>query len=106
MWCVVISLFFDNGPSRRLSALQFCASTLLASFRRRLTSAPVGRNKVVLSPRLCRLPPLEDDNADPAAYLSAYFYPLKRRWMSSGVARQSEYCFRLGCAQDPRANHR
>ncbi|GLD65030.1 sphingosine kinase 1 isoform X2 [Lates japonicus] len=73
----------------------------------RLTSAPVGRNKVVLSLKDCVgcRAYREDDNADPAAYLSAYFYPLKRRWMSSGVARQRvEYCFRLAALQDPRAN--
>lgn len=74
----------------------------------RLTSAPVGRNKVVLSLRDCvgcRAYYREDDNADPAAYLSVYFYPLKRRWMSSGVSRQrAEHCFRLGALQDPRAN--
>ncbi|KAG7242390.1 hypothetical protein INR49_023519 [Caranx melampygus] len=74
----------------------------------RLTSAPVGRNKVVLSLRDCvgcRAYYREDDNADLAAYLSVYFYPLKRRWMSSGVSRQRvEHCFRLSALQDPRAN--
>lgn len=73
----------------------------------RLTSTPVGRNKLVLGLKDCigcrafR----EDDKADPAAYLSAYFYPLKRRWVSSGLARQRvEQCFRLAALQDPRAN--
>ncbi|XP_042341139.1 sphingosine kinase 1-like [Plectropomus leopardus] len=73
----------------------------------RLTSAPVGRNKVVLSLRDCIgcRAYRGVDNADPAAYLSAYFYPLRRRWMSSGVSRQrAEQCFRLAALQDPRAN--
>ena len=73
----------------------------------RLTSAPVGRNKVVFSLKDCVgcRAYREDDNADPAAYLAAYFYPLKRRWMSSGVSRQrAEQCFRLAALQDPRAN--
>ncbi|XP_040893079.1 sphingosine kinase 1-like [Toxotes jaculatrix] len=73
----------------------------------RLTSAPIGRNKVVLSLKDCVgcRAYREDDNADPAAYLSVYFYPLKRRWMSSGVARQRvEHCFRLAALQDARAN--
>lgn len=73
----------------------------------RLTSTPVGRNKVVLSLKDCVgcRAYRGDDNADPAAYLSAYFYPLKRRWMSSGVSRQRlEQSFRLAALQDPRAN--
>lgn len=73
----------------------------------RLTSTPVGRNKVVLSLKDCVgcRAYREDDIADPAAYLSAYFYPLKRRWMSSGVSRQRvEQSFRLAALQDPRAN--
>ncbi|XP_076583472.1 sphingosine kinase 1-like [Chaetodon auriga] len=73
----------------------------------RLTSTPVGRNKVVLSLKDCVgcRAYREDDNADPAAYLAAYFYPFKRRWVSSGVSRQRvEQCFRLAALQDPRAN--
>ncbi|XP_041641595.1 sphingosine kinase 1-like [Cheilinus undulatus] len=73
----------------------------------RLTSTPVGRNKLVLSLKDCVgcRAYREDDNADPAAYLSAYFYPQKRRWMSSGVSRQRvEQSFRLAALQDPRAN--
>uniref|UniRef100_A0A671THK1 sphingosine kinase n=1 Tax=Sparus aurata TaxID=8175 RepID=A0A671THK1_SPAAU len=73
----------------------------------RLTPTPVGRNKVVLSLKDCVgcRAYRENDNADPAAYLSAYFYPLRRRWMSSGVSRQRvEHCFRLAALQDPRAN--
>lgn len=73
----------------------------------RLTSAPVGRNKVVLSLNDCVgcRAYREDDKADPAAYLAVYFYPLKRRLMSSRVSRQRmEQCFRLAALQDSRAN--
>ncbi|XP_010776645.1 E2/E3 hybrid ubiquitin-protein ligase UBE2O-like [Notothenia coriiceps] len=73
----------------------------------RHSSAPVGRNKVVLSLKDCIgcRAYLGDDTADPAAYLTIFFYPLKRRWMSSGVSRQrAEQCFRLTGLQDPRAN--
>ncbi|KAM3863629.1 sphingosine kinase 1-like [Diretmus argenteus] len=48
-----------------------------------------------------------EDGADVGAYFSAYFYPLKRRWMSAGVARQRvEQCFRVALVQDPVANLR
>ncbi|XP_074486672.1 sphingosine kinase 1-like [Sebastes fasciatus] len=73
----------------------------------RLTSAPVGRNKVLLSLKDCvgSRAYREDDITDQAAYVSAYFYPVKRRWMSSGVSRQRvEHCYRLTALQDPRAN--
>ncbi|XP_072239981.1 sphingosine kinase 1-like [Leuresthes tenuis] len=73
----------------------------------RLTSAPVGRNKMVLSLKDCVgcRAYREGDKADPAAYFAAYFYPLKRRWMSSGVSRQRvEQCFRLAALQDRHAN--
>lgn len=73
----------------------------------RLIPAPVGRNKLVLSLKDCvgcrafR----QDEKADPAAYLTAYFYPLRRRWVSSGASRQRvEQCFRLAGLEDPRAN--
>ncbi|KAM6940072.1 sphingosine kinase 1-like [Xenentodon cancila] len=70
-------------------------------------SAPVGRNKVVLCLEDCVgcRAYREGDKRDPAAYFAAYFYPLKRRWMSSGVSRQRvEQCFRLSALQDPRSN--
>lgn len=73
----------------------------------RLTSAPVERNKVVLSLKDCIGCRAYRGNgrADPAAYFAAYFYPLKRRWVSSGVSRQRvEQSFRLAALQDPRAN--
>ncbi|XP_028446106.1 sphingosine kinase 1 [Perca flavescens] len=73
----------------------------------RLLLAPVGRNKVVLSLKDCVgcRAYREDDNADPAAYLAVYFYPLKRRWMSSALSRQrAEHCFRFASLQDPCAN--
>ncbi|KAJ3614859.1 hypothetical protein NHX12_018429 [Muraenolepis orangiensis] len=47
----------------------------------------------------------DNDNGDPGAYFSAYFYPFKRRRMCSGVSRQRmELCFRLASVRDPRAN--
>ncbi|KAF3687485.1 Sphingosine kinase 1 [Channa argus] len=73
----------------------------------RLTSAPVERNKVVLSLKDCVgcRSYCKDDTADLAAYLVAYFYPLKRRWVSSVAWRQRvEQCFRLDALQEPRAN--
>ncbi|XP_027874894.1 sphingosine kinase 1 [Xiphophorus couchianus] len=74
----------------------------------RLASAPVGRNKVVLSLRDCVgcRAYREDDKADPSAYFAAYFYPpRKRRWMTSAPSRQRvEQCFRLAALQDPHAN--
>ncbi|XP_062388017.1 sphingosine kinase 1-like [Sardina pilchardus] len=46
-----------------------------------------------------------EDNADTAAYFSAYFYPFKRKWLSSATARQRlEQSFRVALAQDPSAN--
>lgn len=73
----------------------------------RLTSAPVERTKVVLSLKDCVgcRAYRGNERADPAAYLAAYFYPLKRRWVSSGASRQRvEQSFRLAALQDPRAN--
>lgn len=73
----------------------------------RLPAAPVGRSKVLLSLKDCVgcRAYRGDDSADPAAYLAAYFYPLRRRWMSSGLSRQrTEHSFRLAALQDPRAN--
>ncbi|KAM9314635.1 sphingosine kinase 1-like [Pholidichthys leucotaenia] len=77
--------------------------------QRLASAAPVGRNKpAVFSLRDCvgcRAHGAEDSPADPAAYLTAYFYPLRRRWVSSGVSRQRvEQCFRLSALQEPRAN--
>uniref|UniRef100_A0A3Q2QU54 sphingosine kinase n=1 Tax=Fundulus heteroclitus TaxID=8078 RepID=A0A3Q2QU54_FUNHE len=44
---------------------------------------------------------------DTSAYFTAYFYPMKRRWMSAGLARQRvEQCFRVAPAQDPLVNLR
>uniref|UniRef100_A0A3Q0RFM5 sphingosine kinase n=1 Tax=Amphilophus citrinellus TaxID=61819 RepID=A0A3Q0RFM5_AMPCI len=95
-------LFTSNRKGR-------CAVTLTEKdlVVQRLTSAPVGRNKVVLSLKECVgcRAYRGNDSVDPAAYLVAYFYPLKRRWMSSRVSRQRvEQCFRLAALQDPRAN--
>ncbi|XP_069381513.1 sphingosine kinase 1-like [Paralichthys olivaceus] len=72
----------------------------------RISSSP-GRTKVVFNLTDCigcrayRGP----DSADVGAYFTACFYPLKRRWMSAGVARQRvEQCFRVALVQDPLAN--
>ncbi|XP_049899514.1 sphingosine kinase 1-like [Epinephelus moara] len=96
--------FTVTGNRKVRCAVSLTESDLIVQ---KLTSAPVGRNKVVLSLKDCVgcRAYREDDNADPAAYLAVYFYPLKRRWMSSGVSRQrAEQCFRLAALQDPRAN--
>lgn len=73
----------------------------------RLSSAPVPRNKVQLSLKVCvgARAYSGEDNSDPAAYFAAYFYPLRKRWMSSGTSRQRvEQGFRLGALQDQRYN--
>ncbi|XP_034044403.1 sphingosine kinase 1-like [Thalassophryne amazonica] len=73
----------------------------------RLTSRPFRRNKLVLSLKDCvgSRAYRRDDGADPAAYFSVYFYPLKKRWVKAGVARQRvEQCFRVATVQDARAN--
>ncbi|XP_014032567.2 sphingosine kinase 1-like [Salmo salar] len=73
----------------------------------KITSTPAGRSKVVFNLRDCVGCRAFSavDNADAGAYFSVYFYPFKRRWMSSGVARQRvEQCFRVALFQDPRAN--
>ncbi|XP_055763363.1 sphingosine kinase 1-like [Salvelinus fontinalis] len=73
----------------------------------KITSTPAGRSKVVFNLRDCVgcRAFSADDNADAGAYFSVYFYPFKRRWMSSGVARQRvEQCFRVALFQDPRTN--
>lgn len=86
-----------------------CAVTLTGKelIVQRLTSSPVERNKLVLGLKDCVgcRAYRSDDGADPASYFAAYFYPLRRRWVSSGVSRQRvEQCFRLAELQDHRAN--
>ncbi|XP_068607122.1 sphingosine kinase 1-like [Brachionichthys hirsutus] len=73
----------------------------------RLSSTPARRTRSVLGLRDCVGCRAYRGNgaSDPAAYLTAYFYPLKRRWMRSGVTRQRvEQRFRLCALQDPCAN--
>lgn len=75
----------------------------------RLSSAPVPKNhnKLLLSLRDCVgcRAYRGDDNSDPAAYFTAYFYPQRKRWASSGTSRQRvEQGFRLGALQDLRYN--
>ncbi|KAM4717215.1 sphingosine kinase 1-like [Anableps anableps] len=74
----------------------------------RISSSP-DRTKVVfnlsdcIGSRAYRGP----DSADIGAYFTAYFYPFKKRWMSTGVARQRvEQCFRVALVQDPLVNLR
>ncbi|CDQ70723.1 unnamed protein product [Oncorhynchus mykiss] len=46
-----------------------------------------------------------EDEADVGAFFTAYFYPFKRRWISTGMARQKvEQCFRVAMVQDPLTN--
>ncbi|XP_060720810.1 sphingosine kinase 1 [Tachysurus vachellii] len=46
-----------------------------------------------------------EDTADPAAYLSAYFYPARRSWTGATTGRQRvEHRFRVVTGEDPRAN--
>lgn len=73
----------------------------------KITSAPAGRSKVVFNLRDCVgcRAFKADENTEVGAYFAAYFYPLKKRWMSSGVARQrTEQCFRVASSLDPHLN--
>ncbi|KAL2087216.1 hypothetical protein ACEWY4_018275 [Coilia grayii] len=73
----------------------------------KITSAPAGRSKVVFNLRDCVgcRAVKADDNTDVGAYFTAYFYPFKKRWMSSGIARQrTEQCFRVASSLDPHLN--
>ncbi|KAL1006047.1 hypothetical protein UPYG_G00067200 [Umbra pygmaea] len=73
----------------------------------KITSTPAIRSKMVLNLRDCvgSRAFRADDNTDTGAYFSAFFYPFKKRWMNSGVARQRvEQCFRVDLVKDPRAN--
>ncbi|CAN9505179.1 unnamed protein product [Ophioblennius macclurei] len=45
------------------------------------------------------------DGGGTDAYFTAYFYPLRRRWMSAGTSRQRvEQCFRVAPVRDAHAN--
>ncbi|KAJ8283842.1 hypothetical protein COCON_G00026920 [Conger conger] len=73
----------------------------------KITSATAGQSKLVFNLRDCIGCQAfkGDDSTDVGAYFSAFFYPFKKRWMSSGVARQRvEQCFRVELGQDPFAN--
>lgn len=73
----------------------------------RLSSAPVPKSKVLLGLKDCVgcRAYRGDDNSDPAAYFTAYFYPQRKRWASSGTSRQRvEQGFRFGALQDLRYN--
>ena len=73
-----------------------------------LAPSPVaGRSKLTFNLKDCvgARSYREDDNEDSRAYFSVYFYPLKKRWMSTGVSRQRvEQCFQVASVQDQRAN--
>ncbi|XP_072568279.1 sphingosine kinase 1 isoform X1 [Paramormyrops kingsleyae] len=98
---------FTSAASRKVRYAVSLSDTALTT--QRITAAPSGRGAAVLNLRDCvgcRVFRAEDD-ADPGACFSAYFYPFKRRWMSSGAARQRvEQCFRVAPVQDPQVNLR
>ncbi|XP_018617591.2 sphingosine kinase 1 [Scleropages formosus] len=78
----------------------------------RVTAASASRTRVVhylMDCVGCRAFRAEED-ADPGAYFSAYFYPFRRRWMSSTGGRQRlELRFRVAAAtaaRDPQGNLR
>ncbi|KAK7929890.1 hypothetical protein WMY93_006285 [Mugilogobius chulae] len=74
----------------------------------RLSCSPVQRNnKVQLNLEDCVGSRAHggEDHSDTAAYFTAYFYPQRKRWMSSGTSRQRvEQGFRLATLRDPRYN--
>ncbi|XP_028317352.1 sphingosine kinase 1-like [Gouania willdenowi] len=74
---------------------------------KRLTPAPVGWSRRVHSLKDCLgcRAYRGNDTGDSAAYLSVYFYPLRGRWMRTGISRQRvEHCFRFAALQEWRAN--
>ncbi|XP_076871977.1 sphingosine kinase 1-like [Brachyhypopomus gauderio] len=71
------------------------------------SSSQAGRGKVVFNLRDCIgcRAHRTDEPADVAACFTAYFYPFKKRWASSGVSRQRvEQCFEVASTQDPHWN--
>ncbi|XP_066560375.1 sphingosine kinase 1 [Amia ocellicauda] len=73
----------------------------------RIAAAPAARSQVLHNLEDCVgcRAFAEQDASDSGAYFSAYFYPLRRRWMSSGAARQRvERCFRVASSQDAQLN--
>ncbi|XP_030646074.1 sphingosine kinase 1 [Chanos chanos] len=95
--------FTDNiNPKVRYAvSLTDCALTV-----QKISSSP-GQDKMVfnLSDCIGCHASTAVDSADTGAYFTVYFYPYKRRWMSSVLARQRvEQCFRVALVQDARAN--
>ncbi|KAM6957746.1 sphingosine kinase 2-like, partial [Aplochiton taeniatus] len=95
--------FTDTGNERLRYSLILTESALSIQ---KISSSP-GRSKVVFNLTDCvgcrafR----GEETADTGAYFTVYFYPFKRRWMSTGMARQKvEQCFRVALVQDPLAN--
>ncbi|XP_010872794.1 sphingosine kinase 1 [Esox lucius] len=90
-----------NTKVRYSVSLTECALTI------QKISSSSDRNKVVFNLTDCvgcRAYKVEDET-DVGAFFTAYFYPFKRRWMSSGMARQRvEQCFRVALVQDPLVN--
>ncbi|XP_069050715.1 sphingosine kinase 1 [Lepisosteus oculatus] len=73
----------------------------------KITSAPAGRNKVLLNLKDCIgcRAFKGADSAEAGAYLSVVFYPFKKKWMGAGLARHRvEYCFEVALSQDARTN--
>ncbi|XP_073708756.1 sphingosine kinase 1-like [Garra rufa] len=73
----------------------------------KISPALCGRGKVVfhLSDCVGCRAYRSHDSIDVGAYFSAYFYPMRTRWMRSGLARQRvEQCFRVAPDQDPSVN--
>lgn len=100
---VLYGEFSDTLNDKVRYSVSLCESALTIQ---RISSSP-DRTKVVFNLTDCvgcrayRGP----DSEDIGAYFTAYFYPFKRRWMSTGVARQRvEQCFRVALVQDPIAN--
>uniref|UniRef100_A0A3P9IB41 sphingosine kinase n=1 Tax=Oryzias latipes TaxID=8090 RepID=A0A3P9IB41_ORYLA len=102
-----VTLYGEFTPSNNLKVRCAVSLTEREFIVQRLTSAPARSSKVVLSLRDCVgcRAYRKEDKADPAGYFAAYFYPLKRRRVSSRLSRQRvEQCFRLSALQDPHAN--
>lgn len=100
---VLYGEFTDTGNDRVRYSVSLTESALTIQ---KISSSP-GRIKVVFKLTDCIgcRAYRGEDSADVGAYFTAYFYPFKRRWMSTGMARQKVVqCFRVALVQDPLAN--
>ncbi|CAL8331990.1 unnamed protein product [Lota lota] len=103
---VLYGEFFAPG-NPKVKYVVSLTKTDLAVQKVLVPSPAAGRNKLTFNLKDCvgARSYREDDNEDSGAYFSAYFYPFKKRWMSTGVSRQRvELCFQVAAVQDPRAN--